>query len=124
MMIGTRPFFGKDIQSLGPIAAEGAYAEGEGSVEDVDLLGTYTDRLLKDYRPGKPLTVVWDCGNGATGPVVEALVKRLPGRHEVLFPEVDGTFPNHHPDPTVPETLEILREIGRASCRERVCQYV
>src|SRR3546814_5736045 len=69
MMIGTRPFFGKDIQSLGPIAAEGAYAEGEGSVEDVDLLGTYTDRLLKDYRPGKPLTVVWDCGNGATGPV-------------------------------------------------------
>ncbi len=110
MMIGKRPFFGADIQGLGPLAAEGAYAAGAGSVEDVDLLGRYTDRLLKDYRPGRELTVVWDCGNGATGPVVEALAARLPGRHKVLFPEVDGTFPNHHPDPTVPETLEILRE--------------
>ncbi len=110
MMIGTRPFFGKDIQALGRLAAEGAYAEGSGSVETIDLLGSYVDRMLKDYRPGRPLTVVWDCGNGATGPVVEALVARLPGTHKVLFPEVDGTFPNHHPDPTVPETLEILRE--------------
>ena len=109
MMIGLKPFFGKDILALGPVAAEGAYAEGAGSVEDVDLLGAYVERLLKDYRPGRPLTVVWDCGNGATGPVVEALVARLPGTHKVLFPEVDGTFPNHHPDPTVPETLEILR---------------
>ncbi len=110
MMIGTRPFFGKDIQALGRLAAEGAYAEGSGSVETVDLLDSYVERMLKDYRPGRPLTVVWDCGNGATGPVVEALVARLPGTHRVLFPEVDGTFPNHHPDPTVPETLEILRE--------------
>ncbi|EDP61412.1 phosphomannomutase [alpha proteobacterium BAL199] len=110
MMIGTRPFFGADIQTLGPIAAEGSYAEGHGSVEDVDLFEAYVARLLKDYRPGKPLTVVWDCGNGATGPAVEALVARLPGTHTVLFPEVDGTFPNHHPDPTVPETLEILRK--------------
>jgi len=110
MMIGTLPFFGADIQGLGPLAAEGAYTTGAGTVEDVDLLGRYVERLLKDYRPGRDLTVVWDCGNGATGPVVEALVERLPGKHKVLFPEVDGTFPNHHPDPTVPETLEILRE--------------
>lgn len=109
MMIGTRPFFGADIQTLGPIAANGDYTEGAGTVEDVDLFETYVARLMKDYRPGKPLTVVWDCGNGATGPAVEALVARLPGTHTVLFPEVDGTFPNHHPDPTVPETLEILR---------------
>ena len=110
MMIGKRPFFGADIQGIGPLAAAGAYATGAGSVEDVDLLGRYTERLLQDYRPGRELTVVWDCGNGATGPVVEALAARLPGRHKVLFPEVDGTFPNHHPDPTVPETLEILRK--------------
>ena len=86
MMIGTRPFFGKDIAALGRLAAEGAYAEGSWSVETVDLLDSYVARMLKDYRPGRPLTVVWDCGNGATGPVVEALVARLPGTHRVLFP--------------------------------------
>src|SRR3546814_16298328 len=96
MMIGTRPFFGKDIQSLGPIAAEGAYAEREGSVEDVDLPGTYTDRLLQDYRPGKPLTVVWACGTGHTSPVVPALGKRLHRRPTVHFPEAHGP----HPQPT------------------------
>ncbi|NQW10682.1 MAG: phosphomannomutase/phosphoglucomutase [Alphaproteobacteria bacterium] len=109
MMLGHGPFFGADIQRLGQIAADGRFATGTGGVEQIDVLGAYTDRLLQDYRPGRELTAVWDCGNGAAGPVVEALVARLPGTHRVLFPEVDGTFPNHHPDPTVPETLEILR---------------
>lgn len=110
MMLGQGPFFGAGIQRLGRIAAEGAFTKGAGGVERVDVLDAYADRLLRDYRPGRDLTAVWDCGNGAAGPVVEALAARLPGTHRVLFPEVDGTFPNHHPDPTVPETLEILRE--------------
>lgn len=109
MMLGTGPFFGDDIQRLGRIAADGAWAAGSGGVEDHDVLEPYVQRLLRDFRPGRDLSVVWDCGNGATGPVVERLVATLPGRHRVLFAEVDGTFPNHHPDPTVPETLEILR---------------
>jgi phosphomannomutase len=109
MMLGKGPFFGADIQRLGPIAADGAFASGSGSVETVSVLEPYTARVLQDFRAGKDLTVVWDCGNGATGPVVETLAKTLPGSHTVLYPEVDGTFPNHHPDPTVPETLEGLR---------------
>ena len=109
MMLGTAPFFGRDIQRLGEIAAAGIFAEGRGAREAAPVLTPYVGRLLKDYRPGRELSVVWDCGNGATGPAVTALAHALPGRHRVLYPEIDGTFPNHHPDPTVPETLEGLR---------------
>jgi len=110
MMLGKRPFFGADIQRLGEIAAADRFASGAGSIETVDLFQAYVDRLLRDFAGGRELKVVWDCGNGATGPVTEALAKALPGEHRVLYPEVDGTFPNHHPDPTLPETLEVLRE--------------
>ena len=109
MMLGTAPFFGGQIQRLGEIAATGGFASGDGTVETVHVLEPYLARLLCDHRQGRDLSVVWDCGNGATGPVVTALSEALPGSHRVLYPEVDGTFPNHHPDPTVPETLEGLR---------------
>ena len=111
IMLGKGPFFGQQIQHLGEVAAEGAFASGAGAMEQADVLDAYTQRLLQDYRPGRPLSVVWDCGNGAAGPVVTALADVLPGQHTVLYPEVDGTFPNHHPDPTVPETLEGLRKV-------------
>lgn len=109
MMLGTAPFFGADIQRLGEIAGTGSFATGQGAVEAAPVLDAYVARLLRDHRPGRALSVVWDCGNGATGPVITALAEALPGTHKVLYPEVDGTFPNHHPDPTVPETLEGLR---------------
>ncbi|MDF1791520.1 MAG: phosphomannomutase/phosphoglucomutase [Thalassobaculaceae bacterium] len=109
MMLGTAPFFGADIRRLGEIAAAGRFASGRGNAQAVSVFAPYVARLLKDHRAGRDLTVVWDCGNGATGPVVTALAEALPGLHTVLYPEVDGTFPNHHPDPTVPETLEGLR---------------
>src|SRR5690606_9152544 len=57
------------------------------------------------------LRVGWDAGNGAAGPALEALVAKLPGEHFTLYTEVDGNFPNHHPDPTVPENLEDLRRL-------------
>ncbi|WPZ36656.1 phosphomannomutase/phosphoglucomutase [Thalassobaculum sp. OXR-137] len=115
MMLGTAPFFGADIQRLGEIAGTGGFAAGQGSVEAAPVLEAYVARLLQDHRAGRDLSVVWDCGNGATGPVVTALTEVLPGTHTVLYPEVDGTFPNHHPDPTVPETLEGLRAAVEAA---------
>jgi phosphomannomutase len=75
---------------------------------ETPLQDAYVDRLLRDVRPGRPLHVVWDAGNGATGEALSAMVARLPGRHSLLFAEIDGRFPNHHPDPTVPENLEDL----------------
>ncbi|MBX9633949.1 MAG: phosphomannomutase/phosphoglucomutase [Magnetospirillum sp.] len=109
MVLGGKPFFGPDIKDLGRMAAEGDWLAGEGSAQDDAIAEEYTDRLLADYDGGeRALKVVWDCGNGAAGEIVQALTKRLPGTHTVLFGDIDGTFPNHHPDPTEPHNLEHL----------------
>ncbi len=78
------------------------------------MFDAYIDRLFEDFRPGRELTVAWDAGNGAAGEAMAALVARLPGRHFLLYEEIDGSFPNHHPDPTVPENLRQLQDTVRA----------
>lgn len=110
MVLGHKPFFGPAIQELGRMAAAGdVVPEAQGAVEDVAIADDYVARILQDWDGGeRALAVVWDNGNGAAGEVLQRLVSRLPGRHEVLFPEIDGTFPNHHPDPTVPKNLTQL----------------
>lgn len=107
MMIGKKPFFGKDIQELGRLAAAGdVVPQAEGSARDVDVSATYIARMAQDYLGGaKTLTVVWDPGNGSGGAITERLVRELPGTHHVINGEIDGTFPNHHPDPTVLKNL-------------------
>ena len=110
MVLGGKPFFGPDIRDLGRIAAEGDFAAGEGEVVDDAIAAEYVERLVQDYDGARPLTVVWDAGNGAAGEVLGDLVGRLPGRHVVLFGEVDGRFPNHHPDPTEPHNLRDLQD--------------
>src|SRR5438046_376882 len=81
-------------------SAAGDWEDGSGSVADEEVMDRYVDRLLADFS-GKPFRIGWDAGNGAGGPIVDRLVKRLPGEHHTLYTEVDGRFPNHHPDPTV-----------------------
>lgn len=108
MMLGHAPFFGADIQDLGRMAAEEDWEDGAGTSEQVDIMDQYVDRLLKNFDGGA-YNIAWDAGNGAAGPVVEKLAARLPGRHVLLFTDVDGTFPNHHPDPTVEANLADLR---------------
>jgi len=110
MMLADRPFFGDDIRALGAMAAAGDWESGAGTASDDPVMDRYVDRLLRDFAP-PPFTIAWDCGNGVAGPVVERLVKRLPGTHYVLFPEVDGSFPNHHPDPTDEKNLADLKRV-------------
>ncbi|HET6536475.1 MAG TPA: phosphomannomutase/phosphoglucomutase, partial [Sphingomicrobium sp.] len=88
----------------------GEWSEGNGSVEEVDVRAAYVDRLLLGFS-GKPYRVGWDAGNGAAGPVLDMLVERLPGQHHVIFSDVDGAFPNHHPDPTVEANLADLKDL-------------
>ncbi|ABK42858.1 phosphomannomutase [Magnetococcus marinus MC-1] len=112
MMLGGLSFFGQDIQDLAQrlMLGERPMPRMGGSVSRVELRRDYINRLVADYRPGRPLKVVLDCGNGAAGAVAKELLQALPGiEGEVLFAEVDGTFPNHHPDPTVPANLEDLK---------------
>jgi len=117
LMMGKKPFFGSDIQKLGAMAAEGDFEVGSGKVEKKNVLAEYAGRLLKDVRPGRKLRVAWDTGNGAVGVSIRAVVDRLPGEHYVLNEKVDGTFPSHHPDPTVPKNLEqLIAEVRRRGC--------
>ena len=112
MVLGHAPFFGEEIQHLGSMMAAGVDGATGGSAENIDLNAAYLDAISAAAGEITGLdgqTVIWDCGNGATGPLTEALTATLAGRHKVLFAEVDGTFPNHHPDPVDPETLDLLR---------------
>lgn len=113
MVFQGRPFFGADIQKLGSMAAESDWLDGTGSVETIEILDEYVDRMVEalegiDQAALSSLKVGWDAGNGAAGPALEKLAAKLPGEHHLLYTEVDGEFPNHHPDPTVPENLEDL----------------
>ena len=116
MVFQGRPFFGHDILTLGKLAAEGAWLDGTGEVEERDIVDEYVARLLEglegiDASLLEGLRVGWDNGNGAAGPVLEKLAARLPGEHHLLYTEVDGNFPNHHPDPTVEENLADLKRL-------------
>jgi len=110
MVHAHAPFFGDDIQDLAALAASGAWSEGAGEVATADVLDAYVDRLMLGYAGGA-YRIGWDTGNGAAGPVIEKLVKRLPGEHHVIFADVDGNFPNHHPDPTEESNLADLKRL-------------
>lgn len=110
MVHAHAPFFGDDIQDLAALAASGAWSEGAGEVTEADVLDAYVGRLMAGYAGGA-YRIGWDTGNGAAGPVIEKLVQLLPGEHHVIFADVDGNFPNHHPDPTEEANLADLKRL-------------
>tara|TARA_Y100001947_G_scaffold7240_1_gene5825 strand:- start:288 stop:1517 length:1230 start_codon:yes stop_codon:yes gene_type:complete len=116
MVFQGRPFFGSDIQELGRRSEAGEWTDGAGDVEKRDILDEYVERMVQaidgiDRSVLAGMRIGWDAGNGAAGPALEKLVEKLPGEHHLLFTEVDGGFPNHHPDPTVEENLADLRAL-------------
>src|SRR6516225_2044308 len=113
-----KPFYGAAIRRLGEIAlALDAPQQRRGRFTDLAIRDDYVARLARDYDGARPLTVAWDAGNGATGEVMQELTARLPGRHILLNETIDGTFPAHHPDPTMPENLVQLQQaVARERC--------
>ncbi len=122
MMLGGRAFWGEDIRKLGAIAAAGAWGEkakghARGKVEMRDLLTDYVNAVAGAYRSGRTLRIAWDAGNGAAGEAMARVAKRLPGEHILLYEKIDATFPNHHPDPTVPANLaDLIETVRREKC--------
>ena len=110
MLLRGRSVFGAEIQDLGRRAAGGEWSSGNGKVSDVDLVDAYVDRLVQDFD-GKAYRIAWDAGNGAAGPILEKLIARLPGEHFAIYTDIDGNFPNHHPDPTVEKNLADLKQL-------------
>ena len=110
------PFFGADILRLGAMAEHGDWLDGEGKSERREILHAYIDRVIEGLAGiGRDalsaLRIGWDAGNGAAGPALELLTAKIPGEHHLLFTEVDGTFPNHHPDPTEEKNLADLKAL-------------
>jgi len=112
MLLNGRSVFGEEIQEIGRRSEAGAWSDGAGTAEHADILDSYVDRLVQGFR-GKGFRIGWDPGNGAAGPAVEKLVKKLPGEHFVIHSKIDGTFPAHHPDPTVEANLADLKALVR-----------
>ena len=110
MLLNGRSVFGEEIQALGRRARAADWVEGHGTVSDADVEDAYVDRLVEGFDGGA-FRIGWDNGSGAGGPVLEKLVKKLPGEHHLLYTEVDGTFPHHHPDPTVEANLADLKKL-------------
>jgi len=110
LLLKGRSVFGEEIQRIGKRSAAGDWSQGNGTVEEVDIREAYVNRLLEGFS-GNAFRIGWDAGNGAAGPILDMLVARLPGQHFTILTEVDGRFPNHHPDPTVEKNLDDLKQL-------------
>ncbi|MDA1090612.1 MAG: phosphomannomutase/phosphoglucomutase [Proteobacteria bacterium] len=112
IVLDGKPFFADDIRVLGERARRGAVAAGDGTVTERAVISDYVARILSDYEPGAgaPPKVAWDAGNGAAGEALQMLCAGLPGSHILLNEVIDGTFPAHHPDPTVESNLDQLKQ--------------
>ncbi|GGY20298.1 phosphomannomutase/phosphoglucomutase [Paludibacterium paludis] len=110
MLLGGDTLAGPDIQDLYRRIVEKDLAEGEGQLSTHDIADAYLDRITGDIKLARPMNIVVDCGNGVPGAFAPTLFRRLGCRVRELFCDVDGTFPNHHPDPARPENLQDVIE--------------
>jgi phosphomannomutase / phosphoglucomutase len=108
MMSGEETLYGKTIQALYEIVRKGVFPQGQGRVRPLDIVPEYLDYVAGNVRFARPVKVVVDAGNGTGGVVAVPLLRRLGAEVVELFCEPDGRFPNHHPDPTLPEAMEKL----------------
>jgi phosphomannomutase/phosphoglucomutase len=109
MVIDSTTLSGDDIQALRARIERGELAEGSGGVRTQDVGAAYFDRIASDVKLARPMRIAVDCGNGVAGAYAPALYRRLGCEVVELFCEVDGRFPNHHPDPSQPKNLEDLK---------------
>jgi phosphomannomutase/phosphoglucomutase len=108
IVIDGETLSGESIQSLRERIEAANFISGEGSVETVNVVPDYMERIRGDIDIARPLKVVVDCGNGVAGGVVPQLLRDLGCEITELFCEVDGNFPNHHPDPSKTENMKDL----------------
>ena len=119
MVLGGRAIYGDDIQQLRQTMQDESWQlQAGGSVRSVDVLAAYTQRITSDVKLARPMKIVVDCGNGIAGASAPAIFRALGCEVVELFSEVDGNFPNHHPDPSKPENLRDLIAALQASDAE------
>jgi phosphomannomutase/phosphoglucomutase len=115
MVLGGETLSGEAIQRLKVRIENGDFTDGKGGYSETSILDPYVARVVGDLRVARPLNLVVDCGNGVAGALAPRLFRQLGCEVVELFCEVDGEFPNHHPDPSQPENLEDLIRAVKAS---------
>ena len=125
LIIGGQTLFGDALQAIYQRIVAGDFSRGRGGLSAADVRSDYIARITDDISPvsnGAGLKIVIDCGNGVAGDVAPQLFRAL-GHHVVeMYCDVDGEFPNHHPDPSQPENMEALVARGDTTAgRYRAC---
>ncbi|MBP6776520.1 MAG: phosphomannomutase/phosphoglucomutase [Piscinibacter sp.] len=113
MVLAGRAIYGDEIQGLRRRIAAEDYAQGAGRATALDVLAEYRDRITGDCKLARPISIVVDCGNGIPGASAPGILRALGCTVTGLYTEVDGDFPNHHPDPSKPENLAELMRVVR-----------
>jgi phosphomannomutase/phosphoglucomutase len=114
MMVAGDTLAAEAIQELRRVVESGNFASGAGKFETADVSSAYLDRITSDVKLARPMAIAVDCGNGSPGAFAPTLFRRLGCKVTELFCEVDGNFPNHHPDPSKPENLaDLIAELAR-----------
>jgi len=108
MVVAGDTLYGDDIQRLRTRIERGELKSGAGQRREADVLGAYVERIAGDVKLARPMKIAVDCGNGVAGMLAPLLYRRLGCEVTELYTEVDGRFPNHHPDPAQPENLAEL----------------
>jgi phosphomannomutase/phosphoglucomutase len=108
LTLNKAPVFGRDIQKIKEIINSNSFSHGRAAFEKVSVIEDYINHIAGNITINKPLNIILDSGNGAAGPVAGPLFKALGQNAHDIYPEPDGNFPNHHPDPTVVDNIQDL----------------
>jgi phosphomannomutase/phosphoglucomutase len=112
LVVGGNTLYGDDIQLIRKIIEQKNFKDGKGKRSAANVLDAYVERIVSDVKLARPMRIAIDCGNGVAGMLAPKLYRRLGCEVEELYCEVDGGFPNHHPDPSVPENLaELIQKV-------------
>lgn len=112
MVVAGDTLYGDDIQALRTRVERGELNSGAGTRREAQVLSAYVERIAGDVKLARPMRIAIDCGNGVAGMLAPRLYRRLGCEVTELYTEVDGRFPNHHPDPAQPENLaELIRTL-------------
>ena len=114
LILDGLPFYGEDLINLKKRAQNFVLEKSIGKREKVNFESEYLKNIFNNFSQGRKLNIVWDSGNGSAGKVMEEISRKIKGQQILLFKEIDGNFPNHHPDPSDPENLvQCIAEIKK-----------
>ena len=104
-VLDNSPFYGDDLKSMEKQAQNYSLDKIIGKRTKVDFHEKYINNIFKNFSQKKKINIVWDSGNGSAGKIMRTLSKKIDGDQKLLFDDIDGEFPNHHPDPSDPKNL-------------------